>query len=468
MERPTRRQFLVSSGVTGALALAGCTSSSGGSGDSGSNSGKNGQNAAAGTTKTAKSGSKSGTTEIKFWHAMSGDTAKLLTKMGKQFEQAHDGISVTVTPKGSYRDTMNATFSAIKAGSPPAVAQIFDIGTAKARTSGAFVPVQKIFDSGQVNFDNFLNPVLNYYRIGDTLNSMPFNSSNAILYYNKDAFKKAGLDPSSPPRTYSDFTDAATKLVNKAGMKKGASWANHGWFVEQWFAEQDQLLVNQKNGRKGSPTKAYLTSDAGKNVFEWWTDLYKKDGYLNPGIEAWSAAKQAFIAQKVGMLITSTAGVAGTTKGAKENGFDMGTGYLPTPNGDRKGVVIGGGSLWVPKSLSSEKQQAAATFLAWLTQPEQQVTWHKNTGYFPVRKEAVKKLKSDGWFSKHPNFKTAFDQLQATKDTTATRGAQIVPFPKVRTEVENGFVSMMQGTSVDKALKQTNDKVESTLKRSSR
>jgi len=165
------------------------------------------------------------------------------------------------------------------------------------------------------------------------------------------------------------------------------------------------------------------------------------------------------------MLITSTSGIASTTAGAKENGFEMGTGYLPVPKGKREGVVIGGGSLWVPKGLSDAQQQAAADFLVWLSQPEQQVRWHKHTGYFPVRKEAVSQLQNNGWFDEHPNFKTAFDQLQATKDTTATRGAQMAPFAKERTIVEKSYVSMIQGTSVDSALASAKKQVDKELAR---
>ncbi|MGA9403095.1 ABC transporter substrate-binding protein [Haladaptatus sp.] len=435
----TRRTFLATSAATGAVTLAGCAGQLTGG---------------------------SSTTSIKFWHAMGGDTAKLLKQMGSDFESDHEDVSVEVTSKGSYRETLNSTLSAVKAKKPPAVAQIFDIGTGLARTSDAFVSVQDIIPSDNIDYDNFLNPVLNYYRIGDTLNSMPFNSSNPVLYYNKDAFEKAGLDPENPPRTFQGITDASAKLMDSGATKKGITWPNHSWFVEQWMAEQNQLLVDEKNGRAGNPTEIYLESDAAKRIFNWWTDLYEQGAYLNPGIEAWSAAKQAFIAGKVGMLITSTSGISSTTAGAKENGFEMGTGYLPVPKGKRKGVVIGGGSLWVPKGLSDAKQKAAADFLVWLTKPEQQVRWHKNTGYFPVRKEAVSQLQDNGWFDQNPNFKTAFDQLQATKDTMATRGAQMAPFAKTRTIVEKSYVSMIQGTGVDSALASAKKDVESELARS--
>ncbi|ELZ82456.1 carbohydrate ABC transporter substrate-binding protein, CUT1 family [Haloferax elongans ATCC BAA-1513] len=433
-----RRRFLKgagTAGVAGLTGLSGCTGSLGGG----------------------------GTTTIKFWHAMGGDTAKLLDNMGSDFESQTEGIELDVASKGSYRETLNATTSAVKAGNPPAVSQIFEVGTQLAIDSGAFVPVEEIIPSDRIDYDQYLDSVMNYYRIDGTLNSMPFNSSNPVLYYNKDAFEAAGLDPESPPKTFEEVRAASEALVANADVEKGITFANHSWFVEQWFAEQDALLVGKQNGRAGTPTKANLTSDASRNIFEWWADMYDEGYYLNPGVEAWSAADQAFLSGKTGMHITSTSGITSLTTGGKENGFEVGVDYLPVPNGSRNGVVIGGASLWVPSGLSDAQQEAAAEFLLWLTQPEQQVRWHKGTGYFPIHSGAVDTLENDGWFDENPNYVTAFEQLQETKDSPATRGAVMGPFLKTRTIIEEGYVSMIQGTPVDDALSNMDSKVESEL-----
>ena len=324
-----------------------------------------------------------------------------------------------------------------------------------------------------MNYENFLDSVLNYYRIDGKLHSMPFNSSNAIFYYNKNAFEEAGLDPESPPTTYQGVLDAATTLTEAGVVDKGTTWPNHSWFVEQWFAEQNQPLVNNENGRSGRATEIHLESEASENIFNWWTDLYKQDQYLNPGIEAWGEAQQAFLTQKTGMLGYSTSSIAPMKRGAQENGFELGTMQLPVPEGQRNGVVIGGASLWVPSGLSDAKQNAVGEFLLWLTQPEQQIRWHKNTGYFPVREESIDQLESDGFYEENPNFRTAIEQLRATEDSPATRGALMGPFRKVRTIVEEGYVSMIQKQDVDvptglermksqseDALKQYNQKVD--------
>lgn len=467
----SRRAFLKTTGVATIAGLAGCSGGSSTGGSSGGSSGSPDNTATETQTTTQSGGATTGSagsedaTTIRFWHAMGGDLGKFIDTLASDFESQADGIKLEATQKGSYRETLNATTSAVQAGNPPAVAQIFEIGTQLAIDSGAFTPIEDIIPQDRINYDNFLDSVLNYYRIDGKLHSMPFNSSNAIFYYNKDAFAEAGLDPENPPTTYQGVMEASKTLTDQGVVEKGTTWPNHSWFVEQWFAEHSQPLVNKQNGRGGRATKTYFESEAAKNIFNWWTDLYDQGQYLNPGIEAWGAAQQAFLTGKTGMLGYSTSSIAPMKEGAKKNGFELGTMFLPVPEGQRAGVVIGGASMWVPSGLSDAKQEAVGEFLLWMSEPAQQIRWHKNTGYFPVRKEAISQLESDGFYEKNPNFRTAIDQLRQTKDSPATRGALMGSFRKVRTIVEEGYVNMIQKESmdVDTGLQQIDKQAEKAL-----
>lgn len=455
--RVSRRKLLASAGTLGAGALAGCSGQSdGGTETSGGE----------GAVKTTGGGaSASSETTIRFWHAMGGDLGKFVDTLAKDFSAQADGITVEATQKGSYRETLNATTSAVQAGNPPAVAQIFEIGTQLAIDSGAFTPVEEIIPSDRVSYDNYLDSVLDYYRIDGTLNSMPFNSSNAIFYYNRDAFREAGLDPENPPTTFEGVVSASETLTDAGVAEKGTTWPNHSWFVEQWFAQQGQTLVNGDNGRASRATETHFETDAAERTFSWWVDLYERGQYLNPGIEAWGEAQQAFLTGKTGILGYSTSSIAPMKAGAEENGFELGTMPLPVPEGSREGVVIGGASLWVPSGLSEAKRRAAAEFLVWLSKPGQQARWHRNTGYFPVHEEAITQLEDDGFYEENPNFRTALDQLRATEDSPATRGALMGPFRKVRTVVEEGYVNTIQsdGVSVADGLSKIDADAEAAL-----
>ncbi|MEF8820803.1 MAG: extracellular solute-binding protein [Halovenus sp.] len=402
-------------------------------------------------------------TTINFWHAMSGEKALLLDEFARQFEDESDrDVVVDLSSKGSYQDTMFAAINAAERGDPPAISQIYEIGTKQAMDSEAFVPVEKHIPRSTVDLDSLLDPVLNYYRTDGLLYSMPFNSSNPVLAYNEDVFREAGLDPSDPPETYDAIREASKRIVDSGAADYGITFANYSWYVEQWFAEQDQQLVDKRNGRDGDATEAHLDSQAAQNIFNWWNDLEEDGLYLNPGIEARGKAKDAFHDGTAAMLIGSTSSLAGIVDGAHDAGFDVGTGYFPVPD-DRAGVLVGGGSLWLAEDVPREQREAAAELIGWLAKPEQQVRWHRETGYFPVHKQAVTELDQDGWFERNPHFSTAFEQLQNTRETVATSGARIGPFDTVRTMIAESYEEMSNGAAVDDALGRLNDKVERQL-----
>ena len=402
--------------------------------------------------------------KITFWHAMGGWRIDLLKSMAEDFMKTHPGIKVEVQYTGSYRDTLNKLIASVKAGNPPDVVQIYDIGTQVMIDGGIAVPIGDLiakdptFDIGK-----FLPQVLNYYRVKGKLYSMPFNSSNPILYYNKTLFKEAGLDPDNPPQTFEDIIKMGRKLVKRDAkgniIQAAITWPFHSWFFEQFMANQNALLVNNDNGRTGRATKAVFNSPAGLKIFKFWNTLTKEGIMINTKKEDWTGARQLFISQKVAMLISSTSDVKLMEDSAKKNGFELGTAFLPRPaDAERGGVVIGGGSLWIIKGHPKKETDAAWEFVKWMAEPAQQIVWHTNTGYFPVRKDALSKLLFSGYYSMHPCHLTAIMQLLLSKQTYATNGAIIGAFPEIRQIIETAIEKMLSGEMTpEKALKWAND-----------
>jgi len=406
-----------------------------------------------------------GVTKITFWHAMGGVRTPFIARMVDDFNLTHPGIVVSVEFKGSYRDTLNATIAAARAGNPPHVVQVFEIGTLENIDSGIFVPVEDLTKPGEVLWEDFLDPVLNYYRIGGKLYSMPWNSSNPVLYYNKTIFKKAGLDPEKPPQTFEEVLEYGRKIKESGAAEAAITWPLHSWFFEQWMADMGQDLVDQDNGRSGRATKINLDSDAAKRIFEWWKQLYDEGLWVNPGLEAWGPARQNFISGTTAMLISSTSDVTQMEIAATEQGFELGTGFIPIPADlKRHGVVIGGASLWITKDHPQEELEAAKEFVLWMAEPAQQIRWHQGTGYFPIRKSAVDVLELTGWFDTHPTYRAAFDQLMATEPIPATQGALIGRFREVRSIIEEAVEKVITGAaSVDDALAEAKAKCEKEI-----
>ncbi|WP_081661453.1 methyl-accepting chemotaxis protein [Halopiger djelfimassiliensis] len=410
---------------------------------------------------TTRAGSDGDTTVLEFWHAMGGDKGLLIDDLIDEFEDQADGIRIEARSKGSYRGTFDSTLAAIDRGSPPTIAQLYEIGTKRALDSNGFVPLERVLPNRALDVTDLLDPVLEYYQHDGQLYSMPFNSSTPVLYYNKDAFDRAGLRSNAPPRTFSAVRDASEQLVDAGITDVGITFANYSWFIEQWFAQQNQPLVDANNGRNGTPTEASLDSEAGRTIYEWITGLENDGLYHNPGIEARSKAKDAFHDGTAGMLIGSTSSLTSVVGNAD---FEVGTGYFPVPN-DRHGVVVGGGSLWITADSTTEEQRAAAEFLAWLAQPEQQARWHKETGYFPIHDGAIDELRADGWFRDNPGHETAIEQLLDSESSPATNGARMGPFNTVRTLVAEAYVDTIPEFGVEDGLGRLNDQVELQLRR---
>ena len=165
------------------------------------------------------------------------------------------------------------------------------------------------------------------------------------------------------------------------------------------------------------------------------------------------------------MMISSTSDVTQMTDAFNTKGWELGTGFLPRPDDvPRQGVAIGGGTLWMTKDHPKEEIAAAWEFLKWMSMPEQQVTWHKGTGYFPIRKSAMKLLEEEGWYTKFPNYKVAFDQLLQTKTSLATQGALIGVFPQLRDAVQSAIEKVYEGKATpESALKEAAQKTNKEL-----
>ncbi|KLO23009.1 ABC transporter substrate-binding protein [Marinitoga sp. 1155] len=413
---------------------------------------------------------------IEFWHAMSGWRIELLKSMAEDFMKTHPNIKVNVQYTGSYRDTFNKTIAGVKAGNAPHIVQIYDIGTQAMIDGGIAVPIGDLIDEDPtIDKGAFLEQVTNYYTVDGKMYSMPFNSSTAILFYNKTMFKEVGLDPEKPPRTYDELIEYARKLQKKDAngnvVRYGLTWPTHSWFFEQMMAVQNAPLVNNGNGRAGvRPTEAVFNGKAGQNIFNLFKKMTDEGLLLNTKREDWSGARQIFISQKAGMVLYSTSDVKFFVETAKENGFEVGTAFLPKPDlSVQGGTVIGGGSLWILKNHPKEEIDAAWEFVKWMTEPAQQIRWHLETGYFPVRKDAIEQLLAEGFYSQHPNYLTAIMELLLSKQTVNTNGAVMGVFPETREIIEKEYENVINGRkTVERALNDAAKTVTNALKRYNR
>lgn len=380
--------------------------------------------------------------KVIWWHSMGGELGKVVTQLAGDFNAAHTDIQVEEVFQGTYDESLNKMKASMDAESGPSLIQVYEIGSKFMIDSKAVTPVQNFIDAESYDISNLEENILGYYKFDDKLYSMPFNTSNPVLYYNKDMFKAAGLDPENPPKTYEEVANAA-KALTKDGQT-GASFAIYGWFMEQLFANQGAEYVNNGNGRTAPATESLLNSEAGIQTINWLKELLDSKAALNLGRKT-DDTKKAFLAGQIGMTLDSTGSLRGIVDGAKGK-FEVGTAFLPKPaDATDGGVIVGGASLWVLNNKSDEEQQAAWEFIKYLAQPETQAKWHINTGYFPINKLAYDEQSVKDNLVNYPQFQTAIDQLHATKLSPATQGAVMGVFPEARQIVEGAMEEVFTG-----------------------
>ncbi len=406
-------------------------------------------------------------TQIEFWHAFSdanrsGWIDARMAEFNAQLAAEGRPYVVVGERKGSYPETQQAAVLAARQGNPPHLVQLYEVGSQIAVDSGIFIPVSEL---GAFYTADYIAPVLNYYTIGGQVNSIPFNSSSPILYANRTLMTAAGVG--AVPTTFGEM-EAACDAAAAAGVLssdvKCFGVSLNGWFLEQWLAEQGANLTNNDNGRSGRATEVLLTSDAVRNVFNFFKTMNDKGYYTYTGkLEDWDGSDAIFTNGKVMFHITSTADLVNITN-AIAGGFDMVTGMLPIPDGsERNGVVIGGASVWLVRDHPSEELHVARDFILYMTNPENMVSWHKATGYYPVRISSVDMLRDEGWFTEFPNASTAFDQLLETVPNTATAGALMGTFQATRTIVEQAIQKVLAGATVDSALQEAKKLADAAL-----
>jgi len=404
-------------------------------------------------------------TKVVFWHAMGGDREALIQRMVDNFNLTHPNIEVTAEYKGSYRDTLNAAQAAARAGNAPNVLHSFEVGTQQLLDMGIFAVAEDVIDQYGVviPWSDYLDPALNYYRVNGKQVSFPWNSSNSILYYNKTLLDKVGETMPREP-TFKDIERIGKKLMDANLVDAAITWPMHSWFYEQWMAELGANLLDNDNGRSGYATEINLLDPASITIMEWLKLLYDEGLWINPGREDWAQARQNFTTQRCAMMISSTSDVNLTENAAFDGGWEVGTAFMPVPEGyERHGVVIGGGSLWLTSGHPDAQMKAATEFVVFMSQVAQDITWHQATGYFALRKTSLAALDLEGWYALHPNYRTASDQLAETQVGVPTQGALSGVFPEIRTYVEDAMEEIYGGTPVLDALQAAKTKIDQSL-----
>lgn len=402
---------------------------------------------------------------VTFWHAMGGAAQEALNGIVEEYNSSQDEVKINAEYQGTYDEALTKFNTVAGTDSAPTMMQVFEIGT-KSMINGGFIePIQTFVDEDSYDMSGLEENITNYYKIDDTFYSMPFNSSTPVMYYNKDAFKAAGLDPEVAPATFEDVEEAGKKIVASNPKMKGFALQAYGWLYEQLLANQGALLMNNDNGRTETPTEVGFNDEEGKSIFNWVKQMTDDNTFANYGTNGDNMVA-GFLAGDVAMFMQSSASARDVIDNAP---FEVGVAFIPHPEStEREGVVIGGASLWMMKDKEEAEQEAAWEFMKYLQTPEVQAKWHVGTGYFAINPSAYDEQEVKDAYQKMPQLQVTVEQLQSTKSSYATQGALMDMIPEARRISETALETVYNGGEVDETyeemVKQMNEAIQTANK----
>ncbi len=347
---------------------------------------------------------RGGSREASLWFTYGGRNRKVLEQLVDRFNESQSAFFLRAVYQGDYFEGLAKLRTALAAGVAPALSHVV----------GEIVPylaeagVLQAFDTYPGARDLDVIPALGQKGtwIGGAdhpLVTLPFNRSTPIAYLNAELFEAEGLEA---PRTWGELRSIARTLTRRSGSR--TTRYGFGCPIAWWFWV---ALVGQAGGnvieRDGTVS---LGGEAGVRALELWKDLTGDAKVMKPpagrDYNAWEQTNQDFLAGRTAMIWTSTAFLRYLEDNAR---FPVRAAALPR---DVRHAVPTGGTHWViPKSAPDEEKEVAWAFLRFMHEPEQVIHWSTNTGYMPVTHEAVSHLEARGYYERHPNDRTSYDQL---------------------------------------------------------
>jgi sn-glycerol 3-phosphate transport system substrate-binding protein len=412
---------------------------------------------------TLMSGPAHAQTEIQWWHSMTGGLNDWVLDLSNGFNASQKEYKIVPTYKGTYDETMPAAVAAFRAGNAPHILQVYEVGTATMMAAkGAIVPVGKVLADAGYTFDPkaYIPAVVGYYTApnGQML-SFPLNSSTTVFNYNKDLFKKAGLDPNSPPKTWPEVVLAAAKL-KASGVSCPFTTSWQGWTqLESFSTWHNTEFATKGNGFGGTSARLNFNSPLHVRHIENLANMAKQGLFVYRG--RGNAADAPFYSGECAIATASSSTYASIKKNAK---FDFGIAplpYYPDVAGAPQNTVIGGASLWVMAGKKAPEYKGVAAFFNYLTNAEIQAKSHQRTGYLPITLASFEATEKAGFYKQNPGTDVAVNQM-IRKTTEKSRGIRLGNFVQIRAIEDEELEQVWAGKksakeALDSAVKRGNE-----------
>jgi sn-glycerol 3-phosphate transport system substrate-binding protein len=373
--------------------------------------------------------------EIRVWHAMSGAQGAQLASLAERFNAAQQDYRVVLTYKGSYDETFAAALATQRKWSwtaPPHVVQVHETGTAEMLARrGLAMPLWQILQDAGERLDGYLPAVeASFADTEGRLLALPFNAATPVLYYNRDALRRAKLASPEPPKTWYEMP-AVLAALSSAGYDCPYTTAFPSWvLLENMSAWHDQRFATHGNGMTGADARLAFNS---RLMVRWISMLstWRQSGYFSYSGRG-NEAEARFAAGECALLTSSSASYAALRARA---GFDLGVAQLPYYDDfdeAPQNTLAASAGLWVLAGKPRIEYLGVARFFSFLAQPAVQAEWHQKSGEIPLTYAAYELTRKQGFYAANPWQEIAVRQVLLKLPTGDSRGIRLEQFPRIR------------------------------------
>ena len=395
-----------------------------------------------------------GPVEVVLWHFLQAKTRDALEEIATKYNASQSKVKVRVENQGTSNDELWKKYQAgVKAKDLPGIAVLDDTVTQQIVDSGTVLPAQSCIEADHYDMSDFLPTGQAYYTIDGVLYPSSLNLSGALLYYNKNHLRRAGLDPEKAPQTLEEVRQQARAIKAAGVVDKPVVLQVSPAIIEMFLTGAGAPIVNNDNGRGSGATDASAYDNETTVGFYRWVREMVDEGLMEalPQTPGQIGQYLSMANQKASMTIeTSTAATSVeaflkgdlNTRGLPEGidagavdpqALDIGAAKVPGIKAPGR-LAMGGGAWYITNTTKPEVQAAAWDFMKYFNSTESQVTWNLVGSYLPYRMSATKDAKVvDNWSNTLAGrwLAIAYDELLTGVDPKFP-GPLIGPYDQVR------------------------------------
>jgi sn-glycerol 3-phosphate transport system substrate-binding protein len=398
--------------------------------------------------------------EVSFFYpvAVGGPITKIIDSYAADFEKENPGIKLKPIYSGSYQESIAKALTSMKSGDPPVTSILLSTDMYTLIDEDAIVPFDELLKTPEDRawLKGFYPGFMGNSQTGGKTWGIPFQRSTIVLYWNKEMFKEAGLDPNRPPATWKEQLDYAQKLTKRDASGKVTQWGlqipSTGF---PYWLFQALAIQNGVNLMNAAGTETYYDRPEVIEALAYWVDLSRKHRVHPEGIVEWGTTPRDFFERKMAMMWTTTGNLTNVKNNAK---FDFGVAMLPA--GKQRGSPTGGGNFYIFKKSTPAQRDAAMKFIKWVTQPARAAQWGIDTGYVAVSPAAFETPVMKKYVADFPAAAVARDQLPYAKAELSTHDNQ-----RVTKALNDGLQAALTGTKTpEQAMKDAQREAERLLR----